>query len=341
MMIVIDGSYGEGGGQILRTSIALSSLLLKPIKIINIRKKRPNPGLRPQHLMGIKVAGEFCNAEIKGLKIGSSEVEFVPKKREIPEFKEINIGTAGSIGLLLQTITPLLLFSDHEVKLRIIGGTAGLGAPPMDYVRKVKFGILEKMGVEAEIRILKHGFYPRGGGVVEVEVKPVNSLKSLELMERGEVLEIGGISVVGSLPSHIAERQAKAAENMLKEFPVKIEKRIDKTFSPGTYLTLWARCENSILGADALGERRKPAEKVGEEAAFALLKSINSNAALDKHMADQILIFLALAKGKSRVRVEEITQHCLTNAYIIEKILGNKIEIEEERKVIKIEGSEV
>jgi len=337
-MIEIDGSYGEGGGQILRTSIALSSLTFKPVRIYNIRKKRSNPGLRPQHFMGIKVAAEFCDAKVKGLEIGSTEIEFVPGRRKIPEFKEIDIGTAGSIGLLLQTILPLLLFAEQPVKLRIKGGTAGLGAPPIDYVKYVKIPLLRKMGCEIEMKVVRHGFYPKGGGIVEIFVKPVERLKPLELMERGDLRIIRGISVVGSLPSHIAERQARAAEEMLKEFPIEIKRKVEDTFSPGTCITLWAECENSVLGGDALGKKGKPAEEVGREAANSLLEAIRSGAALDKHMADQILLYLSLAKGKSRVSVEGITQHCLTNAHVIRKILGIEVRIDEKRKIIEVDG---
>ncbi len=339
-MLGIDGSIGEAGGQILRTSIALSSLLLKPIRIYNIRKGRPKPGLMAQHLAGVKIAGEFCNAEIKGLKIGSTEVEFVPKSFKI-EDRRIDIGTAGQISLLLQTLFPLLIFGEKEVNLEIVGGTAGLGAPTIHYVKSVTFPVLSKLGVRIpEIEIIKEGFYPKGGGIVKVKTFPVKNLNSVKLTERGEVKNIEGISVVGSLPKDVLERQTNAAIKILKEygFDARIYSKLVNTFSPGTSITLWAECENSILGADNIGKRGVRAEKIGEECAKELIKSIESKAALDKFMADQIIPFLALAKGESKIKVEEITNHCKTNIIICEKILGVKFNVDEEKREISVEG---
>ncbi|MEM5793928.1 MAG: RNA 3'-terminal phosphate cyclase [Candidatus Aenigmatarchaeota archaeon] len=330
-MILIDGSIGEAGGQILRTSIALSSLLLKPIKIINIRKGRAKPGLMAQHLAGVKFAGEFCKAEIKGLKIGSTELEFIPKSFNI-EDKRIDIGTAGQISLILQTLTPLLIFGGKEVKLKIVGGTAGLGAPTIHYVKNVLFPMVSKLGVKIpELEVEREGFYPKGGGIVKTKFYPVKKLNSIKLLERGKVKSIKGISIADSLPEHVAERQANSVEKILKDygFEAKIATQAVKTFSPGTSITLWAECENSVIGADNIGKKGIKAEKIGEECAKELLASIESKAALDKYLADQILIFLALAESESVVSVEKITQHCLTNIKIIEQMLSVKFRLEE------------
>jgi len=338
-MIEIDGSFGYG--QLLRTAIALSALTLKSVKIFNIRKRRPKPGLMAQHLTGAKIAAEFCKAETKGLKLYSTELEFVPKELNIPSRKKIDIGTAGSIGLLLQTLFPIILFGDKEVELEIRGGTAGLGAPPIEYLQNILFPILTKFGIKLpEVEIVRYGFYPRGGGIVKCKIYPVKELKHIELVERGEVKDIEGISVCGSLPKHIAERQANSARKLLFErgYNSEIKALAVNTFSPGTCITLWANCENTILGSDSLGAKGKPAEKVGKEAAKDLLNSINSNVALDKHMADQIIPFIALAKGKSKIKVEEITEHCLTNMKVCEKILNVEFQVDEENKVIEVEG---
>ncbi|MEM5797712.1 MAG: RNA 3'-terminal phosphate cyclase [Candidatus Aenigmatarchaeota archaeon] len=335
-MITIDGSIGYG--QVLRTSIALSALTLKPVKIINIRKNRPKPGLQAQHLAGVKIAGEFTNAEIKGLKLHSTEVEFIPKSHNIRS-RKIDIGTAGSIGLLLQTLTPLLVFAEREVTLDIIGGTAGLGAPTVQYIQHVTFPVLNKLGIPLpEIEIIKEGFYPRGQGEVRITFHPVEKLNSVKMLERGEINSIKGISVVGSLPEDIAKREANSAKKTLVEhgYPdAQIEKKVVNTASQGTSITLWAECENSVLGADTLGERGKPAEKVGKECADELIKSLNSRAALDKWMSDQIILFLALAKGKSEVMVEEITDHCRSNILVTEKILDIRFDIDENNKIIR------
>lgn len=330
-LILIDGSVGEAGGQILRTSIALSSILLKPIRVSNIRKNRPKPGLMAQHLAGVKFAGEFCNAEIKGLKIGSNELEFIPKSFK-REDKKIDIGTAGQISLLLQTLIPLLIFGEKEIELEIFGGTAGLGAPTIHYVKNIFFPVLSKLGVKfPEIEVEKEGFYPKGGGIVKAKFFPAKKLSSIKLNERGEVKCIKGISVGGSLPTHVAERQANSAIKLLKDYGfenVQIIKKTVKTFSPGTSITLWAECENSVIGADNIGKRGVKAERIGEECARELVASLESKAALDKYLADQILIFLALADSESSVTVEKITQHCITNIKIIEQMLGVRFNVE-------------
>lgn len=338
-MIVIDGAIGYG--QVLRTAVALSALTLKPIRVFNIRKGRSKPGLMPQHLAGVKAAGEFCNAEIKGLGIGSTEIEFVPKELNITD-RKIDIGTAGQISLLLQTLTPMLIFSGNPVNLDIIGGTAGLGAPTMQFVKHVTFPNLSKLGVPLpEIEIVREGFYPKGGGVVKAKNFPAKNLKSIKLLERGKVKAIKGISVAGSLPMHVAERQTGSATKILEDHgfdAIQIESKMIETFSPGTSITLWAETESSVIGADALGERGKPAEEVGKEAASELVKSIESKSALDKYMGDQMLPFLALAHGYSEITVEEITQHCKTNIAVCEQILGVKFDVDEKMRKIGVEG---
>lgn len=336
-MITIDGSIGEAGGQILRTAIGLSAMLLKPVKIINIRKNRSNPGLKAQHLMGVKIAGEFTDAEIKGLKLNSTEIEFVPKSHNIRS-RKIDIGTAGSISLLLQTLAPLLIFADDDVTLDIIGGTAGIGAPTIQYMQHVTFPVLNKFGVPLpEIEIIREGFYPKGQGQVKITFHPVKKLHPVELLEKGKIKSINGVSIVGSLPEDISKRQANSAKKTLVEnnFPdAQIERRVVDTASPGTSITLWADCENSVIGADTIGERGKPAEKVGEESAYNLVNSLNSGAPVDKWMSDQIIPFLALGKGK--VKVEGITDHCGTNMLVTELILGVKFDVDERNKTIKI-----
>ncbi|MEM7825736.1 MAG: RNA 3'-terminal phosphate cyclase [Candidatus Aenigmatarchaeota archaeon] len=336
-MILIDGSIGEAGGQILRTSIALSSLLLKPIKVLNIRKRRKNPGLMPQHLAGVKFAGEFCNAEIKGLKIGSTELEFVPKSFKV-EDKKIDIGTAGQISLLLQTLFPLLIFGKKQVTLEIFGGTAGLGAPTIHYTKNVFFPVVSMLGVKIpDVEVEKEGFYPKGGGRVRIKIYPVKKLNSIKLIERGEVRYIKGISISGSLPEHVAKRQADSAINVLKDYGfdnVEIEALTTSTLSPGTSITIWAECENSTIGADNIGKKGVRAEKIGEECAKDLLRSLETKSALDKFMADQILPYLSFADSESKITVEKITDHCLTNIQVIEKILPVKFEVKSEKEIL-------
>jgi len=337
-MIIIDGS--EGWGQVLRTSIALSALTLKPVKVTNIRASRPRPGLMPQHLMGIKIAAEFCDAEVSGLQFGSMEVEFSPKKTDVKD-KIIDIGTAGSIPLILQTLTPLLAFAGKEVTLEIIGGTAGLGSPTIEYVKCVTFPILNKLGLPLpEIETLKQGFYPRGGGRVRITFEPSKLLNYVNLVDPGKVLSIKGISIAGGLPESVALRQAEPAKQFLSKITenIQIDSTSLNTYSQGTSITLWAETENSILGSDNIGKRGVRAEDIGRQAAEELLKSVQSKATLDKFMSDQIIPFIALAHGKSSVTVEEITQHCLSNISVCEKILGCKFSVDKANKRIDVEG---
>jgi len=340
-MITIDGSIG--GGQLLRTAVSLSALTGKAVKITNIRKGKAEgkPGLRPQHLMGIKVLGEFCQAGIKGLEENSLEVEFIPKKLKVYD-KKIDIGTAGSISLLLQTVTPLLLFNDKPVTLEITGGTETRWSPTIQFIKYVTYPILNKMGANLSLEIVRHGYYPKGGGKVIVTSKPVKKLNSLICLDRGEIRDIQIYSICGHLPKDVAERQGKSALSTIQYYCPKTKifmsyEAVD-SLSPGTSVTCYANCDYSILGGDYLGELGLRAEIVGQRAAEELLKSLNSKACLDKFMADQILVFLALAKGESKVKAEEITEHCRTNIQAIEEILPIEFKIEKEKKEISIEG---
>lgn len=340
-MITIDGSIG--GGQLLRTAVSLSALTGEAVKITNIRKGKAEgkPGLRPQHLMGIKVLGEFCQAEVKGLEENSLEVEFIPKKLKVYD-KKIDIGTAGSISLLLQTVTPLLLFNDKPITLEITGGTETRWSPTIQYIKYVTYPILNKMGANLTLEIVKHGYYPKGGGKVIVTSKPVGKLNSLICLDRGEIRDIQIYSVCGRLPKDVAERQGGSALRTIQYYCPKTKIFMNyeavESLSSGTSVTCYANCDYSILGGDYLGELGLKAEIVGQRAAEELLKSLNSKACLDKFMSDQILIFLALAKGRSQIKVEEITEHCRTNIQAIEEILPIEFKIEKEKKEISVEG---
>lgn len=335
-MLTVDGNLGYG--QVLRTALVLSALTREPMKIINIRKQRGKPGLQAQHLTGVKVLGEFCNAEVKGDKLGSTEIEFVPKEHAFDD-KTIDIGTAGSMPLLLQTLMPLLIFSDKTITLNIKGGTAGLGSPTIEFIKYVTFPIISKLGVPLpEVEIIKQGFYPKGQGMVKVTFNPAGKLNSINLIERGDVFNVHGISVISSLPEHVGERQKLGAMTLLNEhgFDSHIQTELEKTASPGTSITLIAHCKNIILGSDNIGKLGVRAEEIGKQCAKELIASIQSKAALDKWMADQILIFLALAHGKSEVTVENVTEHCETNIKVIEQVLDVKFEVD--NNLVSIEG---
>ncbi len=343
-MIQIDGS--SGGGQILRTAVALSVLTNYPVKITNIRKGKEDvkPGLRPQHMTGIDVMAKISNAEVQGLKEWSTEIVFKPTKLDVNTGK-IDIGTAGSVTLLLQTLLPVLIFSKKSLPLDIIGGTDVKWAPTIYYTNSVLLPLLKKMGVDANIEIKNHGFYPLGGGQIRITTNSVNKLQSINLNQRGDIKGITLQSICGNLPVDIAERQNKAALEILKKKYPKTRFSLmgstTKTRSHGTSITCVGVCEKSLLGGSALGERGIVAEEVGEAAARELITSLESNNAVDKYMADQLLLYMALAKGESKITVERITDHVTTNIDAIEKFLPVKFDIEGSKGhegVILVEG---
>lgn len=340
-MIKIDGSYLEGGGQIVRTALALSALTGKSFEVDKIRKGRCDSGLKAQHLYCIKALKELCNAKTNEVNVGSEYLNFVPDKFKAGNL-EIDIGTAGSITLLLQSLLLPCMFGDKKIKLTIIGGTDGKWAMPFDYFNNVFVPQLRDYA-DINVKLLKRGYYPKGNGKIELNIKPrynINNLpdKPINLMEQGKLLQIKGVSHSSKNleKAEVSERQAKTAELILKKYncPVDIMVEYCDTLSAGSGIVLWALFEgNAILGGDGLGERGKKAEIVGEEAARNLIKEIDSKAAVDRHMADNILPFMALFKGK--IKVSEITNHCKTNIYVIENFLGRCFDVDEENKIIK------
>ncbi|WP_291999506.1 RNA 3'-terminal phosphate cyclase [Caldivirga sp.] len=343
-MITIDGSMGEGGGQILRTALALSIVTGKPFKIINIRAKRSNPGLQPQHLASVMAAAKISDAKVDGAYKGSLSLTFEPGKVKCSSYS-IDIGTAGSISLVLQTLLPVLaVVNCSEVTLDITGGTDVPKAPPIDYVRFVLAHNLSLMGVRVNVELIRRGHYPRGGGKVKVTVKPASRLKPVNITELGELRGIWGLSHAVRLPGHVAVRQAKAAEDYLSKLGLKpnisleyYEQGKDPHLGPGSGITLWAESINGQrIGADSLGERGKPAEEVGREAAEALTTVINAGAAFDDHMGDMLVPFLALAEGNSEYTVANLTSHLSTNISIVKLFLDTRIEAVKYSKKVKI-----
>ncbi|MEM2450181.1 MAG: RNA 3'-terminal phosphate cyclase, partial [Candidatus Methanomethylicaceae archaeon] len=294
----IDGSYGEGGGQLLRSAIALSCITKKPIKVYNIRSKRSNPGLQHQHLTAIKAAVEITKAEVKGLSIGSTTIYFEPRKIQGGKY-EFDIKTAGSITLVIQAILPILCFAENSSEVIIIGGTDVPWSPTIDYFKYVVIENLKKIGINAEIELIKRGHYPKGGGKVILKVNPVNEILPLSIINRGNILNIQGISHCTNLPAHVAIRQANAAINILKNEIKNIEIKEERSegLGPGSGIALWANIENSLrIGSDAIGAKGKSAEEVGKEAAIKLLEELKSEMAIDRHMGDMIILYMALAK---------------------------------------------
>ena len=322
-MIEIDGAHGEAGGQLVRTAIGLSCVTGKPVRIFNIRKGRPVPGLKNQHLKGIEAAAKLCQAKVNGLKIGSKEIEFNPGKMD-GEKISIDVGTAGSATLVLQTLMIPAAVAEKELIFEITGGTHVPWSPTTGYFRHVFCEFLGKMGVDVESETLAYGFYPKGGGKLMVMTKPSSVLIPINLVSRGKHVFTEGWSSASKdlVKSRVAERQMEAAEKVLG--PIKESIKYVPSLSTGSAITLASFFGNCFLGASCIGERRKSAENVGKEAASLLKKNLDSGACLDEWMADQILPYMALAKGKSEVAVSRITEHAKTNMSVIERFLPVK-----------------
>jgi RNA 3'-terminal phosphate cyclase (ATP) len=335
-MIEVDGSFGEGGGQVLRTAVALAAVLAKEIHVFNIRAGRAEPGIRPQHMTGVKAASELCSADLEGLEVGSTEFVFKPGKLRAGTFR-FDVGTAGSVTLVLQTLMPILAFAPGSVKLEITGGTDVKWSPPIDYLRLVTLPILRKIGYHGDLETVRRGHYPKGGGLVKFSTQGPSTLQPLIDNHSGPVSKIYGISHATVLPKHVAERQAAAARKCLEDAKlpspsIDLEVIDDRRqLGPGSGIVLSAETQNgSILGSDALGERGRPAEEVGSTAGRTLVEEVESGAILDRHMGDIIIPYLVLAEGTSEVSVSRVTQHTRTNIKVAEWLTGGALKLEGE-----------
>ena len=320
-MLEIKGDYLEGGGQIIRNSLALSIITQNPFRITNIRKGRKEPGLKEQHLQTVRAAARLCNAKVEGDRLHSTELSFIPRKITNTNL-EINISTAGSTALVLQSL--LIAGTHHNLNIHIKGGgTFNLKAPSLIYIKKVLLPLLEKMDYRVSIEVVKNGFFPKGGAEIKVRTRKTN-LRPLKTTESGELKSISCFSCASDFlkKRQVAERQSQTAQKSLENFNLKTCNRYVPSICPGSGVLLTAEFENAVIGFDVVGEKRKTAEQVGQEAALGLLKQINSEAALDEFMTDQILPYLALAKGKSIIKIPELTKHAETNIWLIKQFLN-------------------
>jgi RNA 3'-terminal phosphate cyclase (ATP) len=339
----IDGSQKSGSGTILRLAVALAAATGKPLHIFSIRQNRPQQGLKPQHLEAVLTAAKLCNTEVKGVTLGSKELWFNPREVNGGNV-EAEIGTAGSIPILLMAVLPICIFAKNTVRLHVAkGGTDVSHSPTINYLRKVFLPVLNQMEVEATISIHRYGYYPKGMGEATITVKPPHALWPIKLNNFGKLESIKGVSVCTFLADrHVAERQAKAAKKYLSErgyaADIQVINDLSNPFQKGSSITLWAETDTgALIGADAIGELKKMSEDVGREAAEKLLAELSVKPTVDVHQADMLVPYMALAEDNSVFLTRKVTDHLTTNIWLAERMLKVRFKIQKVNSVFRIE----
>jgi RNA 3'-terminal phosphate cyclase (ATP) len=339
--VIIDGSHGEGGGQVLRTALTLSAITGRPLTIARLRAGRPKPGLAAQHLTAVRSVADLCRAEVSGASLGSESLSFRPTVPPRAGDYPIDVaaaregGSAGAATLILQTVALVALFASGACRFCIRGGTHVPWSPPYDYIAHVWRPFLARMGISLEVELARFGFLPVGQGEITARVSGLGRqasayLRPVEIIARGPLRSVSGRAIAASLPSHIAQRMVARATALLAGSAPAISIRAEdvSAASPGAGLFLIAEYEHMSAGFNAFGARGKSSETVAAEAAGALLTHLRSGAALDLHLADQALLPLALACAPSTFSCEGVTQHLETNAWVIGQFGIADVEIE-------------
>jgi RNA 3'-terminal phosphate cyclase (ATP) len=343
LLLEIDGSQKSGSGTILRLSVALAAIIGQPLHIFNIRQNRPQPGLKPQHLEAVLTAAKLCNAEVQGATLNSRELWFKPCEIRSGNF-EAEIGTAGSIPMLLMTVLPICVFAKDTVRLHVAkGGTDVSHSPTINYMRNVFLPVLKQMGLDAAITVHKYGYYPKGMGEITLTVKPQRSLQPLRLETVGTLKSVKGVSVCTFLAERkVAERQAKAASEYLAEkgYAASIQVVNDRSnpLQKGSSIVLWAETDTgAVVGADAIGELGKTSEAVGREAAEKLYTEISAMPTVDVHLADMLIPYVALAEDASVFLARRVSDHLEANMWLAEKMLGVRFNVRKVHSLYRIE----
>ncbi|MDH5658033.1 MAG: RNA 3'-terminal phosphate cyclase [Nitrosopumilus sp.] len=312
----INGAHGEGGGQIIRSAIALSCITKQPIHIENIRKNRKVPGIRPQHLTAIAILQKISNAKVIGAKIGSTELKFIPNSIESLELVE-DVGTAGSISLILQVLIPVIAISQKKLNLTIKGGTDVLWNPTIDYTQHVLWEAYSRMGIKFSLELTKRGYYPKGGGEVCLQVCP-SHLKSVSFTKR-TTNNVRLICTFSKIPEKKIKGQIEEIKKELtnKNFVVEVEIKNQEAVDSGASLLIYSIDENSIIGVDALFDKKTQRFNIEFD------KFVNS-LAIDNNLADMLVVPASLVNEKTTFQVREITKHLETNLFVTSKITGCK-----------------
>lgn len=321
----IDGSHGEGGGQLLRTAVALAALTGKAIGIDGVRARRDKPGLAAQHLTAVNAVAALCDASVAGLALGSQRIEFVPGALRGGEFR-FDVGTAGSTTLVLQAVLPALIAARQSARVMVTGGTDVRMAPPADYLTQVLVPLLEQMGANVRIEVRRRGYYPRGGGEVHAVITPAR-LQPLQLSKAGALRTINARVHVSQLPLHIAERMREAMMKRLAAVSAVapevelLSYGAEAAAGAGGAVVAWARTEHTVLGAGRVAERGVRAEILGDAVGAELVADLDGGVTLDVHATDQLLVYLALAGGSSRFTTRLVSGHAHTAMWLIEQFL--------------------
>ena len=323
-MLEVDGAHGEGGGQLLRMTVALSAMTRTPVRIGRIRGGRPNPGLAAQHVTAVQAVAALCGAEVQGLEVGSKGIEFRPGAIASGRLS-FDVGTAGAVTLVLQALLPVSALGAGPVQVRLVGGTDVRWSPPVDYFTRVFLPLLRGIGVHVDLEVPRRGYYPRGGGIVEAVIEPRPTWSALSLGNPESIQRVRGIAHVSNLAEDIPKRMKHAALRRLHGIQdAKIEERVyrgEEAVGQGGGLTLWGESDGIRLGSDALAERGKPSERIGEETAASLKAELEAGATLDVHAADQVLVYLSRADGPSQFVVREVSQHMETMMWLLPQFL--------------------
>jgi RNA 3'-terminal phosphate cyclase (ATP) len=329
-MLLLDGSQGEGGGQILRTSLSLSALTGRGFQLKNIRANRSRPGLRPQHLTAVRAVAAVCRAKLNGAQLDSTRLEFRPQTPPLGGSYQFDVaemaggGSAGSVSLILQAIMWPLLFADNPSYLTLHGGTHVPFSPTFHYLAEVARPTFARLGATFELDLKAWGWYPAGGGAMTADFTPISQLSAVSL-EKSRTTQVQGLAVVTNLPSHIPQRMAQRAHNLLANRGMQpaIRAMRERGRGPGAGIILW----QPQGGFSSLGRKGIPAEQVAEAAVTDLLSFVDSDAATDPYLADQLLLPLALAAGRSTFTTQRLTQHTLTNVQLIQQWLDVSVEL--------------
>ncbi|MDE1854088.1 MAG: RNA 3'-terminal phosphate cyclase [Thaumarchaeota archaeon] len=330
--VEVDGSQGEGGGQILRTAVAFSAIKRVPVRVVKIRAGREVPGLKRQHLSALLTLARIFGGELSGAEEGSSAVSFVPGKPRLQELA-IDMGTAASITLVLQAVVPAVSLSGSKLSLGLTGGTDVPWSPTFDYFQRVVREGYRSMGIKVDVTSSRRGYYPRGGGRVTASIEPCESVLPLDMTSRSEVTGVRLLSRCAKLPRGVAERQMASASEIISRSGMHIEAADvseEQADSPGSSILAYSVGAHALLGSDAIGAKGKPAEEVGREAASRFVAMARSGGCLDSNLADMLVPLLALAPGPSRVRVPEVTPHLQSGLHLAEQFVQFEWSVESE-----------